>query len=147
MTQRALADLVRSVEAVPEDKLDWKPGEHARSALDQLREVAIAPRFHLAILKEGRLPDGDDHARFRKQAAGLKSAREAIDTAMASTGELCEAIANFPDDRLEEEITLPFGGSLHLSMADVLVIHYWNMVYHNGQVNYIQTLLGDREMH
>jgi hypothetical protein len=34
-----------------------------------------------------------------------------------------------------------------VSLADVCFLHYWNTVYHLGQVNYLQTLLGDREMH
>ena len=147
MTQRALADLVRSVEAVPVDKQDWHPAEHARSALDQLREVAVVPQFHLMLLRDGHMPTGADHARFREEAATLLTVEEAVKAAMTSTNDLCEIISTFPDDRLEEEITLPFGGGMHVSMADVLTIHYWNMVYHHGQVNYIQTLLGDREMH
>ncbi|MBS1707121.1 MAG: DinB family protein [Armatimonadetes bacterium] len=147
MTQRALADLVRSVEAIEPDKQDWRPAEHARSALDQLREVAVVPRFHLMLLRDGHMPTGEDHAGFRQEAAKLSTVSDAIMAARNSTNDLCELIATFPDDRLEEEITLPFGGGMHVSMADVLTIHYWNMVYHHGQVNYIQTLYGDKEMH
>jgi len=147
MTQRALADLVRSVQAVPEDKQDWRPAEHARSALDQLREVAVVPRFHMMLLRDGIAPAMDEHARFRAESASIGSVEEAVKVAMESTNDLCEIISSFPDERLEDEITLPFGGGMHVSMADVLAIHYWNMVYHHGQVNYIQTLLGDREMH
>jgi hypothetical protein len=32
-------------------------------------------------------------------------------------------------------------------MADMLFMGYWNLTYHMGQVNYIQMLLGDTEMH
>jgi hypothetical protein len=32
-------------------------------------------------------------------------------------------------------------------VADVILSPYWQLVYHTGQVNYIQTLYGDRELH
>jgi hypothetical protein len=32
-------------------------------------------------------------------------------------------------------------------MADILFACYWNLTYHCGQVNYIQMLLGDTDMH
>ncbi|MEZ5163605.1 MAG: hypothetical protein R2688_07600 [Fimbriimonadaceae bacterium] len=66
---------------------------------------------------------------------------------MKTTSDLCNLIAEFPDDQLENEVTLPFGGGMTITMADVLSIHYWNTVYHQGQVNFIQMLLGDGDMH
>ena len=27
--------------------------------------------------------------------------------------------------------------------ADLLFLAYWNLVYHTGQINYLQTMLGD----
>lgn len=32
-------------------------------------------------------------------------------------------------------------------MADVLFLHSWNLTYHLGQINQLQLMLGDREMH
>ena len=56
-TQRALDDVLRAVEALPEDKRDWKPAETARSALNQLQEIAMSPRFFVPILLEGKMPE------------------------------------------------------------------------------------------
>ena len=148
-TQRALDDVLRAVEALPEDKRDWKPAETARSALNQLQEVAMSPQFFVPILREGKMPEFDDHAkeeadRLKKSFDTFEKCREA---AMEGTSELCQVISEFPDDRLEEEVTLPFAGGTAMTMADVLGLHAWNMTYHHGQVNYIQTMLGDMEMH
>ena len=57
------------------------------------------------------------------------------------------AISDFPEGKLDEEITLPFGGGMTMTMADLLGLPYWNTVYHLGQINQIQLMLGDREMH
>ena len=32
-------------------------------------------------------------------------------------------------------------------MADILMLHYHNMTYHLGQINFIQLMYGDKEMH
>ena len=50
-----------------------------------------------------------------------------------------------PDQRLEETRAMPWGATM--TLADRLFICYWNLTYHNGQVNYLQLLLGDIEMH
>ncbi|MCE9558253.1 MAG: DinB family protein, partial [Armatimonadetes bacterium] len=53
------------------------------------------------------------------------------------------AISAFPESRLSEEITLPWGT---FNFAEVMAIPAWNFDYHLGQINYIQTLYGDKEM-
>lgn len=148
-TQRALGDLIRAVDALPADKVDWAPAEVARSAFNQLQEVALSPNFFLKIIKEGESPEFKDHAkseadRIRKSITDLEGCKAA---AMEQTAVLCSAISAFPDERLDDEVTLPFGGGTVMSMADILGLHAWNMVYHLGQVNYIQLMLGDKEMH
>jgi len=34
-----------------------------------------------------------------------------------------------------------------MTMADVLMLQRWNLTYHLGQINQIQLMLGDAEMH
>jgi hypothetical protein len=40
---------------------------------------------------------------------------------------------------------MPWGAKM--TFAELLFLNYWNLVYHQGQIAYIQTLYGDREMH
>lgn len=148
-TQRALDDVLRAVDALPEDKRDWKPAETARSALNQLQEIAMSPQFFVRLIRDGKMLEFDDHAKeesekLRKSFNTLAKCREA---AKDGTSELCQIVSDFPDDRLEDEVTLPFAGGMVMTMADVLGLHAWNLTYHHGQVNYIQTMLGDLEMH
>lgn len=148
-TQRALEDTLRAAAALPADRLDWQPAPTSRSALNQLQEIAVSAEWFLPLLEGGQLPAFDDHA--RREAARLKASLDTLDAcrvyARDSTARLCHAIAHFPDERLDDEISLPFGGGMMMTMADVLGLHAWNLTYHLGQINYIQTLLGDREMH
>jgi hypothetical protein len=34
-----------------------------------------------------------------------------------------------------------------MTFAEILSLHHWNMVYHLGQINQIQLILGDKVMH
>jgi len=60
---------------------------------------------------------------------------------------LYEVIRSVSEADFEISVHLPFGGGMDRSLADVMMFHYWNIVYHVGQINFIQTLYGDKEMH
>ncbi len=148
LTQKALDDICRAAEAVPESKSDWAPGAHARSTLHQMQEIATSATWFIPVIESGLVPVFNDetrkeHTKFRKK---LQAVRECVEEARQSTGQLCQAILAFPEGKLEDEVTLPFGSGSS-TMADVLALHYWNMVYHLGQINQIQLLLGDPVMH
>lgn len=149
MTQKALDDLIRAVEAMPEDKLDWSPAPTSRSALNQLKEVAVSTRYLCGLLREGKAPDGESHgaASVGAQMGEITTVSQAKERAREGTAELCSLIVAYPDDKLDEDVVLPFGGGIRMTMADCLGLHYWNLTYHCGQVNYVQTILGDLRMH
>ena len=148
-TRNACAGLTRSARAVPEDKLDWKSGPDARSALDQIQEVAQSPTWYAAILTARSSPpfDADTLSGFREARKVWDTIDKCEEVMKANNEALFEVIQTFPDEELDTRITLPFGGGMDVSMADMTMTQYWNATYHLGQVNYIQTLLGDRRMH
>lgn len=143
-TQRALDDVCRAALAVPADRRDWSPGGEARSVLDQMREVALTGTWFLPILAGGTVPSGVDHQAVAQEWGTVE---ECVEAARERIGALCRAMADFPDEGLEHEVHLPFGGGTVLPMSDVLALAGWNLVYHLGQINQIQLILGDREMH
>jgi hypothetical protein len=148
-TQRALDDIVRAAEAVPESKLGWVPMGEARSVLSQMQEIAASGDWFIPIVRDRTLPAFDEHA--RKESARMRAANDTlekcIEAAKEGTSALCREIAHFPSESLEDELVLPFGGGIRMTMADILMLHYQNMTYHLGQINYVQLLLGDKEMH
>lgn len=69
--------------------------------------------------------------------------------AAARLGESAEAfkaaLASASDEALNAPVTAPFGMVMPLFMiATIAVSHVW---YHDGQLNYVQCLLGDGEVH
>jgi len=148
-TQKALDDVCRAALAVPPDRLEWIPMGEARHVLSQMQEVATAGTWFIQIVRDRKPPEFDEHA--RRETLRLRKSYDTIEKcvegARNTTSELCQAIASFPDSALEDEMRLPFGGGVLMTMADVLGMHHWNMVYHLGQINQIQLMLGDRDMH
>ena len=148
-TQKALDDVCRAALSVATDKLEWVPMGEARSVLSQMQEVATAGSWFVPLVRDRKQPEFDEHA--RREAVRIRKSfdtiEKCVEAARASTTDLCQAIADFPDTELEDEMTLPFGGGVVMTMADVLAMHHWNMVYHLGQINQIQLMLGDKEMH
>ena len=144
LTQKAVEDVCRAALAVPEDKRSWSPMGEARSVLSQMQEIATQPAFFVPIIRDGQTPAFDEHA--REQALKLRqsfdSVEKCIEAARKATTELCQAMAAVPDARLEQEMTLPFGGGMTLTMADILAMPSWNTIYHLGQINQIQLMLG-----
>ena len=52
---------------------------------------------------------------------------------------VADAITNVPASALDDEIQTPFG---MMTMEQILAYPQWNMTYHQGQINYIASLLG-----
>ncbi|MFZ4507449.1 MAG: DinB family protein [Fimbriimonas sp.] len=147
-TQKALDDVERAALATPDDRRAWSPGGQSRSVLGQMQELARAATWLLPIIEHGQVPNFDNHARREaEEALAFDTVEECIQAARESTSELCRAILETPDEDLEEEIKLPFGGGMILTLAEVIDLHRWNLIYHLGQINQIQLIIGDGEMH
>jgi uncharacterized damage-inducible protein DinB len=148
-TQRAAGDVIRSCDAVPHDKIEWAPGGDARSVLSQMQELAQSGSWFIPIIRDLKVPEFDAHAieESKRLRANNDTLEKCIAATRESTSALCAVIESVPDSVLEQEITLPFGGGMTVTIADVLSMHWWNMTYHLGQINMIQLMLGDRQMH
>jgi len=153
MTQRAVDDICRAALALPAGAATWTAGGEARSALDQMREIAQSAAWLLPLVlgksssEFAKHPDQDPGHRQMPESAGLETIAGCVEAARKSTTELCKAIAAAPTEKLDAELKLPFGGGLMMTYADLLGMHYWNLVYHLGQINQIALAHGDKEMH
>ncbi len=149
VTQKALDDVCRAALAVPADKLEWCPTGKMRSVLNQMQEIAVSATFFMPLIKTGVAPEFDAEA--RRKATELQRSFDTldkcIDEARRTVAVLCQAIGAVPDAQLETEVVVPFGGGVVMTAADVLGTAAWNMTYHLGQINQIQLMLGDMQMH
>jgi len=149
LTQRALDDICRAAMAIPEDRLTWAPMGEARSTLDQMQEIAITAAYVKPILQgEPPQPFGETERQHAKaMRARFDTIGKCVQEARRTVADLCQAISAVSDSQLETEVHIPFTGSGTMTMADVMLMSYWNIVYHFGQINQIQLMLGDKVMH
>ena len=150
-TRKAQEEAFAYAKAVPEDKADWKPLDAGRSVLDLARELAQCPDWTYDLVATGRLDWSEEAQAASKAESDAWTTVADCDAACREKLERVYALCrDFPDARLAETVDLPFGpgGSMKtFTLSDILAFPCWNFTYHLGQIAYIQTLYGDREMH
>jgi len=137
---RAQVDqLIATTSAMPEDRLRWQPLDNGRCVLDLLADCV---HCHWRVEKILRQRNFDDlPAAPDWESSDLATLQGLLKSSIEAWAEVVLAI---PDADLDSEFDAPWG---KLVVGDGLFHCYWNMVYHEGQINYIQTLYGDRDMH
>jgi uncharacterized damage-inducible protein DinB len=139
-TQKAAADLEAAVLRLPEEKRGWSPAEQSRSALDQAAECAILNGGVANLIQTRVFPQGFDFAAFEKTKQELAQDWSAVKALLdENTPKAIAAIGAVSDEDLGIEIQMPWGPS---TLAQIISFPYWNMSYHEGQINYIASILG-----
>lgn len=141
--------ITRTVPFTPTDKRNWSPMGAARTTTDVMQECAEGLEMAIKLMKGGQWPAPDPKARAAR-AAALKKNPAAFEDLQArlqkAVEEYAQTIEKFPAERWMEMVPSPFSGQ-QVPLANLLGLPVFNMVYHWGQINYIQMMLGDTEMH
>jgi hypothetical protein len=129
---------------MPAERLVWHPKPEetdGRDALDQFAECAYLNQWAADAFRSGAVPafNGEE---YNSAKAAYKANNTALSAFKAATDALADAIAACPADQMGNTITNPITGQT-CTWADFAMFFYWNNVYHEGQVNYIQVLYGD----
>lgn len=146
ITLGAAKTVAANLQGMPADKQTWQPLDMGRTALSQVQECAVMNRFFTATLRDRQAPELA-WEQYKAECAALETADKAIEALHASTEEFVGVAAAVPDGTLQDRISMPFAEGLTMSVREVMFSPYWNMTYHQGQIAYIQTLYGDREMY
>lgn len=124
--------------AVPADKRDWSPGGVATTVTVIVSHCADFPAWIRKTIETGQMAEG----------ANIGATQETYDEAIArlksETDAFCQWISTLTSDQLSKELVFPWETT---TAEAVLRYHHWNNTYHMGQINYIQLVLGDGEMH
>ncbi|MCC6729932.1 MAG: hypothetical protein IT208_11405 [Chthonomonadales bacterium] len=137
---KAAADLETALNRIPDDKRGWSPAAGARSALDQLAECALLGG-QIARLVHARAWPADYDPDVYERDQGRLADDETAARSMLHSGaaEAAEAIRAVPDADLAIQVELPWGP---MALAQIIAYPYWNTTYHEGQINYIASILG-----
>lgn len=127
--------LCKDATYIPDEMLGWSPMDYGKSANAILSECAKVNLMLAAAFRKENPRDAEKGLDF----PALKN--HVLDTAQ----EVCEAIDSMSDADLEGDIQMPWG--MIMPMTDAIFLPASHMNYHDGQINYIQTLLGDTKFH
>ena len=139
---KSFSNLLEGARKVPTDKLDWKPLDNGRSTLDLVQECALCPLWVPGLLDK-RAFDPSGFEGFEAAKAGMPTLEACEAAGKANLETMKEAINSFPDSEMDVRIDLPWG---NYTLTEVMGFPAWNMIYHFGQINYVQTLYGDFSM-
>jgi hypothetical protein len=140
-TQRAANDLSEAFLRLPEDKRNWVPEGQARTAIDQVAEVAILNGSTAELIQSRKWDDKAGMDEFFKAKAALVDAGwdKVKSTLDVNTPRAVAAIQALPESDLGVEVQMPWGP---MTLEQIISYPYWNACYHEGQINYIASMLG-----
>src|ERR1700722_11271213 len=103
-TNQAMEGFIKQVQALPADKVDWKPMDEGRSALGQAQELAVIGAYYPTLLTEFKPPVFDQALMdaYKKQCDALDTLDKAVAAIRTSIAAACEAIKAVPDEKLEQ---------------------------------------------
>ena len=141
-TRQAANGVIAAANSTHPDKVTWKPLGQGRAVLDQVIECSMANRKWAGILSTFA---------YANLSPQMRTVFDSIDTLPKATAmleettqQLIAVLLHVPDERLDTEIETEWGP---YNAAEACLHAYWNMVYHEGQINYVQTLYGDIDEH
>jgi len=138
--------LIRTIQSTPADKLTWSPDSTGRTIIDIATECAGSSLFMAQAIGGEDAPtmDREKMAKYRAEHNTLETVVPALKDGGVA---LDKAISSLSDGQFDDTVTLPFRGGITRTKAQVVTMMTGHLNYHLGQINYIQTLYGDKEMH
>jgi hypothetical protein len=137
----AAENLIAALLRLPEDKRLWTPSETARPALNLVAECALNNGYTVDLIETRQWTAGSMDEFFQKQTDLMNGDWSTLEALLRTSAERVAAcVRGVPDDVLNDEIVIPFG---KFTMTQTLAYPYWNMSYHEGQINYIASILGE----
>jgi hypothetical protein len=141
--------LMHALATTPDERLNWSPSPTARTPIQQVAHAAIAIK-NLNDTLDGRtfpVPVGNvADAGFRQEERAFTTREEVIDLLEGHSAAYVAWLDGLTPDRLDSMVTLPFGPG-QLPMRECLAFPPMHTVVHAGQIQYIQTIYGDRDWH
>ncbi len=145
MADRTMGLLINDVKAIPTDKHTACPGGCAKTPLYMIAECAVVNHRVAQFLKTGQQkprPTPDERDALLKSYTDTDKTLAFLQESVAAYK---EAIDGFDAARFGEHNDEFFGRPMTLfGIAELPPVH---MMYHDGQLNYIQMLLGDNDIH
>ncbi len=134
-------------QAVPDDKLNYSPSATAKTPLRLAAHLSVANSAFAGLLRGEPAPDIPLPEMIQwmdQQERQITTRDEAVQALETSKTEVCSAIANLTPEAIASTIKTPFGEMPATFLMQLCGLH---PACHASQIDYIQTIYGDMEMH
>jgi hypothetical protein len=135
--------LCRDIECMDDATLGKVFGEKARTGFDVAYEVATVNRMVAGGLRGNTLSEEPPKGWMRAPQSAC-SKNTILAELQTSVDDVISALTNARSEDFDRIADTPLGQIPLRNFAGILPGH---MMYHSGQLNYIQTLCGDDEFH
>ena len=145
----AIDRLVNSFKHVPADRLTWSPSPTSRTPVEVVGHTAQAIKNMLGNLTGDTfsIPNSEEAERIFREEDRMYKEKDAVLAQLNTNAEAYLAwLQGVSDEELEEVLPMPFGlpSMPRRSVIGFMAIH---AMCHAAQIDYIQTIYGDRDWH
>lgn len=134
----------KDLAALTQEQFDGTYGGVTRSPRNIATEVAVLTSGTVKIVQGGDLAMPSDEVMASTEAE-LDTPAKAGHAVKAAAVELAKAVKAASDEDLAREIAMPWGQAFSVyALAHLTATH---IMYHDGQINYVQSINGDKEVH
>lgn len=138
-TRKAATDVEAALNRLPTDKRNYSVGGQARTAADMVAECAINNGVTADVVVHKKMGGEFDYQEYLQTKAALAQNPDAMHALLkANTEKFVAAVAGVATEDLNMELDLPWGA---MTVAQLIAYPYWNMSYHEGQINLIAATL------
>ena len=133
----------KDLNALTADQLGTTQGGCSRCAYDLAYEITGFLGVLSTLLETGKSEFNPPQGWVRAPQ-DFHNKEKAVEAVSNAFDHLIEALKGYKGDFLEDKFPFIFGDMNPLTIANFAVSH---VMYHSGQLNYIQTIHGDDEFH
>jgi hypothetical protein len=138
MLKQSVAGLTKATTELGDSAM-WSPLDKGRTAVNQVGECALIAGMTAKMIEAKAMPPVD-MSKFGEAVAEIATSAENVLSLLATNVDaLCAAVAAMTEADHAVSVTMPWGQSM--TLTEVAMLNYWNNTYHEGQINYIATLL------
>lgn len=147
--EMARGGMEHALRHVPAERLDWSPSPTARTPLEIAGHAAQAVRNMLGNMKGETFsvptPDAAEEL-FREEDKRYRNLETVRDMLQRNGDEYLSWLDTVSEEELERVVPMPFGLP-EMRVRDTVVFMAMHMNMHVAQIQYIQTIYGDRDWH
>lgn len=141
--KNACAIFLKDLQALPEEAFTKSFGPSVRTVADIVYEVNLV-NDHVGMVLRGEEPFDWPDSGWIKAPEDFQTKETVMKGFEESSRRIVETASSFTPQDLERKVQTERGETTVAERCQFMTVHLW---YHCGQLNFIQTLLGDDVWH